>query len=263
VDVSLLFLTNQAGNSATTFDTQGNGTTATGYSRTDAIAGPRSTKHRGDIYAGQTALAYYFTADVDLNYAVVARADWLLTANTSRLRLFERDTVGTWTLISGSDNNPLVVGSLTGIRSQDFVYGFTQTQKRGLELITGPNAGLDSQQVSKFYGCNSFSFSSPPSLGFTQQELPIGTYATPPLSTRPYEVELAFTLSFIGLSRSEVTTFKALPQLCNWPLFLYDTAGDIWTHKLEHVIITGWQEVIVENNVHEMQINFMRLRHYE
>src|SRR4051812_46997040 len=106
--MSLLFLTNAAGNSATTLDTQGNGTTNVNYKRTDAMTGPRSTFHRGDIYAGQTALAYYFTADVDLNYAVVARADKLLTVNTSRLRLFERDTLGIWTVISGSDNNPLV-----------------------------------------------------------------------------------------------------------------------------------------------------------
>lgn len=264
--MSLLFLCNHAGAAATTFDNQGSNSTATGYSRLDAITGPRSTKHRGAVYAGQTGLAYYFNADVDLDYAVIARADWLLTANTSRVRLLERDVANVWTLVSGIDYNPFTSSSglgLTGYRSQDLVISFTQAQKRGLQLITGPVAGLDSQQVSKFYGCKAFSFSVPPQLGMAQQETPIGTYITPQLGTRPYEIELGFSLAFFGLTRSEVTTFKALPLIRTWPIFLYDTAGDIWSHKLEHVLLTGWQEVVIENDVHALTLNFARLKHYD
>lgn len=262
--MSFLFLCNTAGNTATAQSTAGVGTTATGYDIKKVIAGPRSTFHRATAGAGGVGVGYEFTADLDLDYIVVARADKMLTQNTTRVRVKERNSGGTWSNLAGVDYNPLTSANLLGIKTQDLVFSITQSVKRGLALYSVPLAGTDAQMVSKFYGCKAFEFvGSAPALGATTEILDIGSRFTPQNGHIDYEVEARFSISFGPVSRAYIALFKALPQLRNWPLFLYDTAGDLWTHKLEHVLIEDWTETIVESNLHGLSITFLRLRHYE
>lgn len=262
--MSFLFLCNHAGESAASVANAAGGSTATGYSLLNMIAGPRSTLHRGAAASGGVGASYLFNSNVDLNYVVIARADYLLTLNTSRVRLRERNASNVWSYVSGIDYNPLSSTSLVGVKAQDLVFSFTQTEKRGIEIYSNPVSGTDAQQFSKFYACNSFEFTGyAPELGMQSEELPIGSYATAINGDIPYEIESRFTITFHQVTGSLVDTFKALPQLKNWPFFLYDTAGDIWSHKLEHVILEGWTETINMKNSHTLELNFARLRQYE
>jgi len=261
--MSFLFLCNTGGNAATAMNNAGSGSTASGYNIYDAISGPRSTWHRGAAASGGVAVAYEFASDLDLDYCVVARADKLLTLNTSRLRAQERNSGGTWSGVSGIDFNPLAVGNLVGIKTQDLVFTFTQTVKRGFSVYSNPVTSTDAQMLSKVYASKAFEFPVPPSFGARSEELPIGTYFTPPNGYIPYEVEMRFDIRFGPMAATYSTLFKALPQIRNWPLFLYDTAGDLWTHKLEHVLVEGWTETVLEGNKHLLEITFLRLRHYE
>lgn len=262
--MGVLFLVNTAGDVAASVANAAGGSTATNYSLLDMITGPRSTLHRGAAASGGVGCAYLFNSNQDLTHVVVARADYLLTLNTSRVRLLQRNGSNVWSYVSGVDYNPLTSASLTGLRSQDLVIPFTQVEKRGIELYSNPVSGTDAQQISKFYGCNSFEFTGyAPKLGVTSENLPIGSYATPLDGDMSYEIEARFSLSYELLTGSLVDNFKALPQLKRWPLFLYDGSQDVWNHKVEHVIIEGWTETIVQADRHNLEINFARLRYYE
>lgn len=259
--MALLFLFNYSGNAASTY-TLGSGTTATGYNLYNSISGNRSLMERTTKSASEVIRQYVYSAVVSVDYVVISRADLLLTANTTRLRLKDRTAGGTWAYISGIDYNPLTSASLIGIKSQDLVIAVTPAEFYGIALSTLPASGSEASQISKFYASDSVSLGVA-QVGFETEELDFGVYATPIQGTLPYEVEKRFTLDFIGLTQAEIISFYAYPMLMTQPFFLYDSAGDIWTHKLEHVLLEDIEETFLEKDVYNLKLSFARLRHYE
>lgn len=261
--MSFYLLFNHAGHFASSLDTISLGTTATGYDIYDLIAGPRSTGHRTTASSSEAGRGYVFPSDYTCSHIVVARADWLLTQNGTRLRAKQRTSGGTWNYIGSVDENPLATNDLIGIRAQDYVAAVTPTDLRGIAITATPASGTQASHVSKFYACSAYSFGQNPSPGFSWENLPIGTYRQGLEGDIPYEVEMRFTLTFPGVAQSIVTGFRALGQILNWPVFLYDDTGDIWDWKLEHCIIEAYEWIVHEKDVHSLSITFNRLRHYD
>lgn len=264
-DMAFRFLTNGAGNLASAQDNAGSGSTASGYSATAAISGPRSKVWRSTASASASGLGYQYTSDLSPDYIVIARADLLLTQNTMRVKGRNRNSGGTWSDISGFDYNPLVVGDLIGPRAQDLVKAVSVgANTRGVGFTGTPASGTEAVSVSKVYGAVSFSFTDcAPSFLPKWTDLPPRTYSSPMLGNRPYEIERRFSLVFSGVSAADLASFKALTQLYYWPLFLYDEDAAVWSWKLEHVILEALDVLYGHKNFYNITMSFARLSHYD
>lgn len=217
----------------------------------------------GAIYPG-----YSFSADVACTHLVVARADWMVTQSGARVRGFQKSSGGSWSAISGADYPHLRAGDLIGPRSQDLVLDISgATNYRGFaahfDSFLAGNA--EAMMISKMYACIAFDFGETPSPdGVQSVDIPdTGRFFTPQRGTFAYETEKSISFSLPPVSKTLAEQFKALPHLLKWPIFLYDTAGDIWPWKLEHVLIEGWQENILESGNHVFSFTFRRLKHYQ
>jgi hypothetical protein len=260
--VSLVFLTNYAGQVGSGMSAAGFAGTDTGFDAQDVISGPRSTLWKSAAATTERAVAYEFTSPVTCDYFVVARADKLLTKNTSRVRLLQKSAVGAWTYVSGVDYFPLLASHLVGIRSQDLVFAASPSQFYGYALESDQlGATAESMLVSKFYGCSSFSFDRPLKQDPSFEDVGPKDLATPLRATGPYAVEKRLRMTFENVSAASLAAFKALPRLRSWPLFIYDSTGVIWPWRLEHVLVDGWDEAYVAPNQFTLSLSFLRLRH--
>ena len=262
--MAFLFLTNLAGYTASSIDAAGlTAGTASGYSVNDFIQGPRSTRHRTTDSTSEIGRGYVFAANTTCDYIFISRADWLITKNGSRVRPRQRSSGAVWSYITGVDLNPISTANLVGVSSQDYVAAISPTDLRGVGLSVLPSSGSQATQISKFWGCQSFSLDREPALEMSWQPLPEYSFATPLNGTLPYEIERRFTIQFQLVTRAKAVAFRALPHIFEWPLVLYDSNGDNWTHKVEHVIIESMNEVILQNDKHNITLTCARLKHYD
>jgi hypothetical protein len=256
---NLYFLFNEAGRAASSIVVN-TGATATGYNNVDIMSGPRSAMWRSISFSA-AEIGYTYGANIGVNYAIVARADLLITAAGKHLVGRQRDSGGTWSDIPGFDLNPLTSADFLGPTSQDLVVATSPTNLRGFGLFTAPVSGTEATMFSKLYAGGAFAFSVPPSFGVQWVEYPPETYQTPLKGTMPYEVERSFSLTFDGVAQSEYTQFLRYDAF-NEPFFLYDSTADIWEWQLEHVILTGLQATMNAVNDYTLKMDFYRLRHY-
>lgn len=257
---NLFFLFNEAARAATLL-TQNTGATAAGYNTTDVMSGPRSRMWRSVKFSA-AEINYSYGSNIGISYCVVARADLLITSAGTQVVGRQRDAGGAWTDIPAFNYNPLTAGALIGPRSQDLVVPTTPANQRGFGLYCGCLSGSQAAIFSKLYAGGAFGFSVPPNRGVQWQDLPPETYAVPLKGTKPYEIERSFSLTFAGVKQSERTQFLLYDGFYS-PFFLYDSTGDIWQHKLEHVILTGFTETMLEVDTYTITMEFARLRHYE
>lgn len=260
--MSFLFLFNHAGRYASTY-TLGSGVSASDESIYDTVSGNRSSMHRTTKSSSEVLRQYVYSASIAVDYCVIARADLALTQNTTRLRLKQRASGGTWSYVSGIDYNVLTSSDLIGITSQDLVIPVTLAEFYGIALSTLPASGSEASQISKFYASDSYSVLGSPVPGIQIEDLPPYTYTKPIDGTLPYEIEKKFYLDFILLDQATITDFYTQPELFTSPFFLYDTTGDIWNHKLEHVILLEIEETFLEKDKYNLRLTFGRLKHYE
>jgi hypothetical protein len=260
--MSFLFLANHVGDQATAI-TATTTTTATGFHLNDVINGPRSSRWRSNVDTGSTTfLIYQLGADFTPDYCVISRADWLLTVGGKKLNIVDRNSGGSVFNISPS-YNPVTSSDMLGLRSQDMVIPFTATHTRGYGIRTQNNGGNEATQISKLYFSQSLNIGAP-QIGAEWEPVPYEQRMfTPPKGNFPYEVSAKMTLTFRHLSSTDIQNFKALPQILNWPFFLYDSAGDVWPHKLEHVVTEDWQEIRQGPGVWELILSIRRLKQYD
>jgi len=258
---NLYFLFNEVGAAATGLSPLTGGT-ATGYDPLELITGPRSTMWRSANFSA-AEINYTYPSDVDIDYALITRADLLLSSAGKQIIGRQRDSGGGWTDIPGFIYNPLSSSDLLGPRSQDLVVATTPSALRGFGVYTAPLSGTEASMFSKLYAGTSFSFSVPPPLGLGWNELPPGTYQKPMQSTWEYEVEREFSIRFAGVSQSEVAEFEAKANLLHWPFYLYDSTGDVWDWQLEHVIMIAYGATMVEQDAYVVDMSLARLRHYD
>lgn len=260
--MALLILPNTAGDSATSMTNAGAGVaTASGYNNYDVIAGPRSSRWRSAAHSSNMRLGYVLGADTTVTHCVIARADWLLTQDTMRLRGLQRNSGGTWSAISGFDLNPITSSNLVGLYSQDYVQEVSPTDLRGfgIDCVT-LGGGSEAAQVSKIFYSNAVELSANPSASSWEQ-VESGYY--PMWGYFPYHTEARMQLSWHALTAAEITAFKAIPNLLSWPLYLYDEDADYWPWKLEHVIVEDYSYSSIGIGRWKLDVIFRRLKHYD
>lgn len=258
--MSLWILANHGGYLGTALYPSGEA--ATGYSLVDIVTGPRSTRYRSQASSGDRSAGYEFGSDVVISHVVVARADWMLTQNGSRVRARQRNSGGTWSVVSGIDLNPLSSANLVGPTSQDLVLAVSPSDHRGSSLFRSGVSGSEALQVAKVFASSGLYFGLNPTPGFSWQDLPDNQFAFPIRGNRVYEVERRFALNWLGITQANLNSFLALPMIDRWPLFLYDDAGDVFPWKLEHVIVENYTvNVIAADNIN-LEVSFARLKHW-
>lgn len=263
--MALKFLFNAAGIAADAIGNTGSGSTATGYDTTAIMCGQRSTAWRSTS-ATANSIGYTYDDDVTISHVVVARADWLVTKAGQRVRGRQRNSGGTWSDIAAFDKNPLAASDLIGPRTQDLVVACAPTDLRGLGLSFTPATGSEASQLSKLYGANAFSFTEAvPSFGVNWTTFEPNTLEKSMRGTFLYDVERGFSLSFFGLSETELTSFMSTTNLYHWPFFIYDEDQEIWEWKLEHVILAGLEArmLMPSFRTYELELRLLRLRHYD
>ncbi len=258
--MSLKFLPNHVGDLASSL-AMITGSTASGDIY-DLISGPRNTYWRGTASSSAVSPGYSLAANYVANYLVIARADKMVTLAGSQVRAMQKSSGGSWSAISGTTISTLAAANLTGYRSQDLVIdvsGATNYRGYGIEM---DSAGTEAMTFTKMYASAGFSFAMPPVFAQPWVDIPESDrWFRPQQTSYEYETEKQFKLGFPA-TRAEMTSFKALPMLLKWPLFLYDTAGDVFPWKLEHVVIEGWIETVIEDDRHFVEITLRRLKHY-
>lgn len=259
VNNNLLFLINDAGINADTF-TLSTGTTASNYNLYDLIAGYRSSLHRTESSGSEILRQYAYSADLDIDYVVLARADYLITENGTRVRLKEKASGGSWSYISGIDYNTLDSTDLIGLNSQDLVIPVTLTEYRGLALSTITASGSEASVLSKFFGCVSKSINGIINKGLEYQEQLAGTKIKSLENQREFEIESIFTLTISDLLKSDIVDLSLYLKYLYMPFFIYDPNQDIWDHKLEHVILINYEEILLEKNNYNLSLTIGRLK---
>lgn len=261
--MSLKLIVNHLGNSATSLSMI-SGTVASGDIN-NLIAGPRSSYMRATAASGAVQPGYVLGADLACTHLVVARADLMVTLVGAQVRAMQRSAAAAWTAVSGTTISTLAAGNLIGPTSQDLVLDLASaTQFRGFG-VEFDSAGTEAMMISKLIGGIAFEFGADVSLGGVSAENIVDDdrFYVPMRGSFAYETERVITLVVEAVTRAKATAFKALPLLLRWPMYLYDVDGDIWSHKLEHVICLGWKEVVTKADQHSFQITFRRLKHYQ
>lgn len=273
----LKLLTNDMGAAAVTLD-WGNARNviATGYNLTDMITGPRSKKIRSAQGSGSSIGIFYpryscDPASVPVNYAVIARADYL-TRRTNGCQIY---FTGYGATANGSYLEESVVSNATlsagliGPKSQDYVFKYPAQRTRfgaSVQSYTSTVTGVNVGQCGQIYFSTGFDFGASPDTKPEPQwdDVPDEDRLFTPLRGHfPYETEKKITLSWKNITTAKLTAFKALPHILNWPLFLYDEDADIWDWKLEHVLVESWAEQIAAPGYWDIDITFRRLAHYD
>mgnify|MGYP000911878280 CR=1 FL=1 len=263
--MTLYLLPSTAGNDSVVSDSSVGPTEASGYTLFDLITGPRSTMcvtTSGANHDYQFAKAGYFagSATIYASHCVIARMDWAKnnsTALSSMQVLRAPGGGGAWTAAYG----PTAVGTLIGVRDQDYVVSFTRAIGSGWRAYLS-FAGATENQLSKIYISDGYTFGIDPTTEIQVTQMSESQYVTPIKATRPYEIEAVFNLTWRHVTLAKLTEFREIAQLFYWPLFLYDDAINVIPWQLEHVIVTGWTEVIEHLDSWRITVNFARLRHY-
>jgi len=263
----LKILTNTAGENATVANYV-DGATASGYDDYDLISGPRNRSGRSQASTGHISFAYAFGVDVEADHMVVARADKMLTLSSLDMVIRERNSSNVWADVSSTALSPIQESHLIGIHEQDYVKQFTPTVQRGYALRVKTNsADAEALMLSKLYFAKGFSFGVEPEKPLQEDDLTEIEEILPPGGKLPYAIEKRITLIFKSVTRAKVDEFLALPQIFNWPFFLYDdTASDIalWQHRLEHVVVESCRETWQRRsdvNLWDIELTLGRLAH--
>lgn len=274
--MSLLLLTNTLGAQATSFSYNGTAADAN-YDYKDLAGGPRSNGAVTTTRASHN-WQYRSTATMSWDFSVVTRADRIANGKDSyRLSLNDTTTSGGASGYSSVEStDPFTTSSLVGMRidgksyGQDYVYlnGSTRTGKYGVELDIDDGGGAYATQaihLANWIVGESFTFGTEPTLRKNRvQMLPSDDQGIvrPIFGYHYYKTTHRLTLNWQHVTQAKMAAFRALPL--NLPLFLYDEDGDIFEHKLEHVVLAQpWNEIRVEPDLYSLEITFHRLEHYK
>lgn len=245
-------LPNTAGAVASSMSVTGS-TTTSGYDVHDLISGPRSRMWRRDSTATTGRVAYVLPSSQTLTHCVIARGDLLLTEAGTAL-IVEYDNGSAQTI---ENFGTVATSDLVGIKvdgkphGQDIVCSFpspiaADQFQFAFDSVSG---GGEAAMFSKLYFSAGLLLGDGPQPGPTWSVRRDGEPAIvkPLLGYEEYAVTDAIAFRWANLSWEEIEAFEAAPL--NWPVFLFDSAGDIFAHKLEHALLTSysWSRVGAES----------------
>lgn len=232
------------------------GSLVSGYNAYDAMSGPRNKTVRGG--AGAATHRYqYDCPSSEVTHVVVSRMDLFkntLDADEVVVEYSSSHTVDSTTAVEDLE--------LVGPTYQDWVKPIARTSA-SFSVAFNSTAITREYEYGKVYFAKAFSFGTEPAIG---QRLRISRAervqsVRPCMGYKGYAVEAEFDLAFAGVTLAKILEFEALPL--HSPLFFYDNTGDLFAHKLEHVIIAKpwtWERVAADS--FNIALSLSRLAHY-
>lgn len=258
-------LPNTAGAVASSMDVDGSTTTAT-YDAENLISGPRSKMWRCDAFGSVVRVYYNLPQSYSMSHCVIARADLMMTEEGSQISVAYGSGLGS--PIDGI-GTPIVAANLVGIKvdgkphGQDAVFEFTSPVTSDVfQIAIGHASGTQAAMLAKVYFCDGLLIGNGPQRGPTWSVRRDGEpeRTKPLLGYEEYAVTDAIDLRWRHVGREEIEAFEVLPL--NWPVFLWDTDGDIFAHKLEHVILAAYSWTRVGEDSFTLETSWRRLAHY-
>lgn len=247
--MSVLLLTNTAAAAATGIETLG-ASIATGYKAGWAMAGPRS--RLVETSSASDHAFYYNTSSISVTHCVVTSANYFKAGlNASSIEVHYG--------ASNTADSTTAVGSMTlvGPEQQDWVKTISRTStKFGVKF----NHSISSKNLyGKVYFSNAFDFENAPQIIELEK---LDERVRPLVGHQWHQVERAMRLRWDNVTAAKMESFKQLPM--QWPFFVFDDAGNIFDHKLEHVVVSEpWQAQRRLDGNYELDLILHRLKHYE
>lgn len=277
--MGIVLLSNTIGDAATsvTIEQLGDGSFANRseieYDYTNMITGGRNSFARFLTTENDGTSTIKYNAIGGVTHVVIARAD-LIALSSTPLDLAFEDEDG---VISDFAVSPLTSSNLIGIdpfkvgHGQDWVDKVSSARDVDewirIEFEKNNDADDNSQvQLSKLYFSNAFDFGLNPVINPAPQfqDLAEGEkFGRAIKGFEPVPVEKRITLTWEHLSKATVESFRAVPRIFEWPIFIYDEDAELFPWKLEHVIITGVRETHLNVDTITLEVDFMRLKHYQ
>lgn len=239
-------------------------TLADGYDLKTIANARRCEAVKTEASASDIRVAYTLGANQTYAYAIITNAKAMVTAAGARVAIVSGTGGGTFTDIEVF--SPLVAGDLVGITGQDLVVAITPDsgylRRYG---VTFNSLGTEALKLSTMaFALDAGVFAQAPDFGSLEVSEFGGdyqSYTTPRLGLT-YDTEALISLTWSNVSTAEVSALFARPYIYDWPCFLYDAAGNLFSHKLEHVLIERISTTFLAADSNQVNILFRRLRHY-
>lgn len=268
--MAIWLLPNTIANAATGIELIGSTATDSTDSYSDKlnlIAGPRNTYWKSTAVSTEMAIGYQIASDLVATHMVIARADWMVTLASAKMNLVQRNSSAAWSAITGTTLNPLTAASLMGPKLQDYCTAISPTVYRGYG-VDFDSTGTEAFKMSKMYASVGFKFDGNCSLKQLPEWQPLPQSQSvnlfiPQQGCEYYEIESSIQMTWKRNTAASIAAFEALPQIRNWPLYIYDDAANLWSWKLEHVIVDTWQKTLVAQDIWDITVSFKRLKQYE
>jgi hypothetical protein len=232
--------------------------TDTSGTETDSATYPENViSGRRDLYWAQTG-----TADRRIAYI---NMQGTLAINRLVVGLASRQAGNTFKVLSWPSSYPTgetahvndasFAGPFVGPLSQDYVYEFSPAIS-GKYAVGVQLDGSNQKAVGKLYGGTAISLSGLESASYSP------TYETRVLGRQNYLVDHVGRFTFSGVSRDTIDLLERLYRVVREPVFFWDSEGTRIPFSLWHGIITNLVVGVAFDNLHVVQIETMRLRHY-
>lgn len=257
--MSFLFLPNTAGNNISSMVYSGGNTyLSPGYDFNDVISGPRSAKVK---VFGQSTHTFTFNlvSATSITHSILTHMNAFVNNSLSNYHRFYVDGA-----IFGGTKYPKDLDTiLLGPNSEDWVFESSQSGSSSFASEITVTSSAAEVFRGKIYFSNSFDMGTEPEIYASSTLKPKGDSrrVKPLLGHEWYETEKVFTMNFPAVTRAKKEAFENLPL--RWPLFIYDSAADIWSHKLEHVILTQYSYSHIGRGQYDISCEFQRLEHRE
>jgi hypothetical protein len=149
--------------------------------------------------------------------------------------------------------------STLGYLNQDWIYEFeTVTNKQAFEINF--SAGTGGDYIPKVYGVT---FGDSLSFDYVASGVTYELYQDRvQLGDRNYKVQDKINVTLEGVTRSQITELEALLKGHKYPLWLYDSVGNIILEKLYHCIIPNKLNTQITDNYHTINFDAYRLWQY-
>lgn len=223
----------------------------------DVIGGHRSRQIESSIKGTQFNIDFTLPGSNSFDHLVVTGIDTFTDSlNPSSLDIRYGATFSTLSLSTA-------VGSieLMGHKLQDTVIAHSRTSDKF--RIALKNISQSSYfRVGKIYLCQALDIGDP-SQEAQLENLPLSddNKFTPIKGRDMFKCETGYSLAWEGLTYAQIQAWNALPL--HQPMFLYDSSGDLFPHKSEHVIVESYTETREHLCDFRLDVRFKRLKHYE
>lgn len=260
------------------------GSVASGFSINDVATGPRSNRVKSVADTANALYPQYHVTDattaptkfLEASHVVMTRFDRMVNHRYASDEM--RFIVAQYESGIGYSNklNYNQVGdtswTLLGPKQQDMVFEFESFVEVRPEFEVSISHGAGSTSWAAMFSnvafCNPWNPGVAPNLnpGPRWRALPDG-YEYPPIGGgRPLECEAAIELTWKSITnenRNLWHEYYTEELLTTWPFFLYDEDETLWSHKLEHVILSNFTWSKRSDGLNDLTCGFLRLKHYE